>query len=181
MEKDVLLSIGRPQKLCMNCNMPLEAIERHPSILKNLKARQIERLDYCPDCWRQMKDEVYESFWITKRVIKEQKVRKLSRKERNTALRILFESLWERRETEDVGPHVFFLAHLLMKWGGLKWRECRVDAYERETIVFEDPASGDRIEVVAVDPADERMNAVKEEIEAFMKQYAAEDQSEVEL
>lgn len=179
MEKDLLLSIGRPQKLCMNCNAPLEAIERHPSIIKSMKSRQVERLDYCPECWQQMKDEAYESFWITKRVVKEAKVRKLSRKERNTAMRALFESLWERRESEDVGPHVFFLAHLLMKWGGLKWRESRVDAHDRDIIVFEDPASGDRLEVVGVDIDDERMNGVKDEIEAFMRQYASEDQVEL--
>ena len=174
MEKDMLLSIGRPQKLCMNCNAPLEAIERHPSILRSLKERGVERLDYCPDCWRQMKDEAYQSFWITRRILKEQKVRKLSRKERNTALRVLFESLWDRRESEDVGPHIYFMAHLLMKWGGLKWRENRQDEYGREVVVFEDPASGDRLELVAVDPGDERMNAVKDEVENFMRQYASE-------
>jgi hypothetical protein len=68
-----------------------------------------------------------------------------------------------------------------MKWGGLKWKESRVDAYDREIIVFEDPASGDRIEVIGIDPDDERMNAVKDEIEAFMKQYASEDQTQVDL
>lgn len=175
MEKDLLLSIGRPQKLCMNCNGPLENVERHPSILRSVEAKKVERLDFCPDCWRQMKEEVYESFWITRRVPKEQKVRKLSRRERSTALRILFESLWERRESEDVGPHVYFLAHLLMKWGGLKWRENRTDEAGRETIIFEDPASGDRLEIAAVDLDDERMNAVKIEIEQFLRQYASED------
>jgi hypothetical protein len=175
MDKDLLLSIGRPQKLCMNCNAPLEKVERHPSVLKSLKTKNIERLDYCPECWRQMKDDAYESFWITKRVIK-QRVRKLTRKERNTAMRALFESLWERRENEDVGPHVYFLAHLLMKWGGLKWKDSRLDEAGRELIAFEDPATGDRLEVVGVEMDDERMDTVKNEIEEFLKQYASEDQ-----
>jgi hypothetical protein len=92
------------------------------------------------------------------------------------ALRALFESLWERRETEDMGLHIFFLAHLLLKWGGLKWKKNLVDANGRERVIFEDPATGDTIEVMAVEADDERMDAVKEEIEQFMKQYASEDQ-----
>lgn len=176
MEKDLLLTINRPQKLCMNCNAPLDVIERHPSILRTVQKRQIERLDYCPECWRQMKDEVYESFWITKRVIKPQRVRKLSRKERNTALRALFESLWERREAEDVGPHIFLLAHLLLKWGGLKWKKNELGPDGRERVFFEEPTTGDLIEVATVDAYDVRMEAAREEIEQFLRQYASDDQ-----
>ncbi|MCL5270500.1 MAG: hypothetical protein M1457_08115 [bacterium] len=174
MDKEQLLSIGRPQKICMNCNAPLSVLERHPSILKTAPRNSLERLDYCPDCWQQMKDEAYESFWITHRVPKERKIR-LTRKERSAALRVLFESLWDRRETEDVGPHLYFLAHLLMKWGGLKWKENLNDARGGEVVVFEDPATGDRIELAGVDIADERMTAIQGEIEEFLHQYAPED------
>jgi hypothetical protein len=178
MDKELLISISRPQKLCMNCNGPLEAIERHPSILKTVNKKGIERYDYCPDCWRQMKDEAYESFWITKRVIK-RKVRKLSRRERSTALRALFESLWERREAEEVGPHLFFLAHLLLKWGGLRWKENRQGEGGREIVVFEDPATGDQLEVPAVEVEETRMSAIRGEVEEFLKQYASDDEATV--
>jgi hypothetical protein len=176
MEKESLLSINRPQKLCMNCNAPLDVIERHPSILKAMDKGKFERYDYCPDCWQQMKDEAYQSFWITKRVPREQKVRKLSRRERSLALRALFESLWDRRETEDVGPHIYFLAHLLLKWGGIKWKENTVDTNGGEVVVFEELATGDRIDVPSVEISDERMNAIKDEIEHFLRQYASDDQ-----
>lgn len=176
MEKDTLLSINRPQKLCMNCNAPLDVIERHPSILKTAGKGKFERCDYCPDCWQQMKDEVYESFWITKRVPKQLKIRKLSRRERSTALRALFESLWDRRESEDVGPHIFFLAHLLLKWGGIKWKENTVDPNGNEVVVFEEQATGERLELPVVEVSDERMNLIKDEIEQFMRQYASDDQ-----
>jgi hypothetical protein len=175
MEKDQLLSINRPQKLCMNCNAPLEPIERHPSVLRSRNKREFERLDYCPECWQQMKDEAYESFWITKRVIKLRE-RKLTRKERNAALRALFESLWDRREDEDVGPHLYFLAHLMMKWGSLKWKKSATDPQGRESIVFENPVSGEFLEVTAYEVDDERMQAIHTEIEQFLRQYAADDQ-----
>lgn len=175
MDKELLLSLNRPQKLCMNCDAPIDKIERHPSVLKGLDKKQVERFDYCPACWQQIKDAAYESFWITKRVIKE-RTRKLNRRQRATALRALFESLWERRETEDVGPHLYFLAHLLMKWGGLKWRESLEDERGREVIIFEDPITGDRLEIVSLEMDDDRMTAFNEEVEKFLQQYAAEQE-----
>ena len=36
MEREILLSIGPPQKLCANCNGEIHSIERHPSILRIL-------------------------------------------------------------------------------------------------------------------------------------------------
>ena len=176
-EKEQLLAITRPQKLCMNCNEPIDVIRRHPSILKTIDKKKLERQDFCPDCWRQMKDETYESFWITRREVKEEKARKLTRRERSTALRALFESLWERRETEDVGPHLFFIAHLLLKWGGLKWRENRRNESGNEVVVFDDPTTGDALELAAVNTEDERMEAIKNQIEDFMKQYAIDDEA----
>jgi hypothetical protein len=178
-EKEHLLSIGRPQKLCKNCNSLIEEIERHPSILKT-SGQGFERWDYCPECWGEIKDETYESFWITRRDVGNKKVRRLSRRERSCALRALFESLWERRETEEVGPHAFVLAHLLMKWGGLKWVEDIQDIQGGEIVVFEDPTTGDRIRIESVEIDDARALAIKEEVEAFLKQYAG-DEEEIEL
>ena len=178
LEKDLLLSINRPQKLCMNCNAPIDVIERHPSVLKLAAKKKLERWDYCPECWQQMKDESWESFWITKRAIKEVRARKLNRRERSAALRALFESIWDRRETEEVGLHLYFLAHLLLKWGGLRWRENRLDEAGREVVVFEDPTTGDALEVSVVEADEEHIAAVNEEIERFLRQYASEDKEE---
>jgi hypothetical protein len=177
MDKEVLLSISRPQKLCMNCNAPLDTIARHPSVLR-LAAHAAERADYCPECWQLLKDEAYDSFWITRRVPRERP--RLNRRQRSAALRALFESLWERREEENVGPHLYLLAHLLMKWGGLRWKENQTDTQGREVVVFEDPASGDRIEVTSASADEERMAAIQREIEDFLREYAPETQADNE-
>lgn len=176
MEKEVLQQIGRPQKVCSNCHCPIDNIGRHPSVLNVKKRRQVERLDYCPECWQQLKEEAYNSFWITQRSPRRQRLKKMSKRERNSALKALFESLWDRRETEDVGPHLYFLAHLLMKWGGLRWKEDVKDPYGREVVVFEDHATGDTIEIMTFVISDERMFKIKEEVENFLQQYAPEDE-----
>ena len=160
----------------MNCDAPIHEIDRHPSILK-ADAGGMERFDFCPECWRQIKDDAYESYWLTRRDQKPKKIRRLTRRERACALRALFESLWEKRESdEDVGPHIFFLSHLLMKWGGLKWVRNQTDAQGGEIVVFEDPASGDSIEVATVAVDDQRAAAMKEEVEAFLKEFAGEEE-----
>ena len=105
---------------------------------------------------------------------------KLNRRQRSAALRALFESLWERRETEDVGPEIYMLAHLLMKWGGLRWRANETDPMGQALVVFEDPASGDRITIPETKLDDERLVQVQQRVEDFLREYAPEE-SEVEL
>ena len=79
-------------------------------------------------------------------------------------------------ETEDVAPHLFLISHLLMKWGGLRWRENRADLAGRELVIFEDPVSGDRYEIHAVDVDDENLLKIKAEIEDFLRRFAPEDE-----
>ena len=179
MDKETLLSIGRPQRQCLNCSTPIDAIERHPSVLRGSRADKIERADYCPICWEAIKDETYRSFWITRRELKDRGMPKMTRRQRAVALRALFETLWEKRdsEDEDVAPHLFVLSHLLMKWGGLKYRENQADANGREVIVFEDPASGDAIDIPSIDLTDEQLLEIKNQIEDFLRDYVQEDQA----
>ncbi|MEN6626356.1 MAG: hypothetical protein ABFD69_09035 [Candidatus Sumerlaeia bacterium] len=159
----------------MNCDAPIDTIERHPSVLRSAGKRDIERCDYCPTCWEQLKDDAYDSFWMTRRDTTPRKAPKLNRRERSMALRALFESLWDRRENEDVGPEIYLLAHLLMKWGGLKWRENGADIAGRPCLVFEDPASGDRIEIADMEVGDERLASIQQRIDDFLSEYADED------
>lgn len=177
MDKETLLSIGRPQRQCLNCAAPIDAIERHPSVLRGARAGKVERADYCPVCWEAIKDDTYRSFWITRREVKERGVPRMTRRQRAVALRALFESLWEKREDEgqDVSPHLFVLSHLLMKWGGLKYRENRYEADGREVIVFEDPGSGDALDIPSVDLADEQLLEIKNQIEDFLRDFVQED------
>jgi hypothetical protein len=179
MDKETLLSIGRPQRQCVNCAAPIDSIERHPSVLRAERSGKLERADYCPVCWEAIKDEAFRSFWITRRELKDRGVPKMTRRQRAVALRALFETLWEKRENEDedVSPHLFVLSHLLMKWGGLKYRGNVIDAHGREIVVFEDPASGDGLEIPSLDLSDEQLLEIKNQIEAFLREYVQEDQA----
>ena len=101
----------------------------------------------------------------------------MSRRERSTAIRALFESVWDRRESGDMDGHLFFLAHLLMKWGGLKWRKNRTDEIGQEYVVFEDPASGDIIEIKSIEVQDERILSIRSEIERFLQEFSPESEA----
>jgi hypothetical protein len=178
MDKESLLTLGRPQKHCQNCGAEIDKITHHPSIIRAAGTRTLERLDYCPQCWDYIKEEAWDSFWITRREVKA-RVPKLTRRQRSVALRALFESLWEHRENaenREVEAHLYFLAHLLMKWGGLKWRASDRDGEGREIVIFEDPASGDALRVAAVETTDEQLAAMQARIEEFLREYVTEDE-----
>ena len=178
MDKEALLKIGRPGKKCINCEAPLAELSKNPTAVHR-KKEGLERLDYCPECWDVIKRDAYDFFWVTRREKKPKAALKLTRKERNAALRALFESLWDRRESEDVGPHLFLLSHLLMKWGGLKFREEKETEEGRTMLVFEDPISGDRLAVEAMDLADERILELKEEIDDFLREFTSDEDDDL--
>lgn len=176
-EKEQLLQLERPKGQCAECGAPLEELPRHPSRLR-LRAKESERSDFCPDCWQFAKDDAYDSYWLTKRVKRERRAPRLSRREKAVAARALFESLWDQRDREDVDAHLYFLAHLLLRWGGLKFRK-RESADEGERLVFENPATGEEIELRSVDADEASIQAIKERIENFLRDYSPE--GEVEL
>jgi hypothetical protein len=175
-DKEQLQALSRPRKLCMNCNAPIDMVERHPSVVK-ASDTQLERYDYCSACWEHVKDEVFDSFWMARRE-QRRRVPKLSRRQRSVALRALFESLRERQEEDDqdARARLFLIAHLLMKWGGLRWRENLTGvAPGDEVIVFEDPLSGERHEIASVSMDDAALARVKAEVEDFLRQCAPEE------
>lgn len=178
-EKEQILSLERPHLQCAECGVTLEEMVRHPSRLR-LREGELIRSDFCPDCWEFAKGEAYESYWVTKRVKKEKVRPHLSRREKAVATRALFESLWDRRDQEDVEAHLYFLAHLLLRWGGLKWKCSEVERDGRETIIFENPATGDMLPIRAVDTTEESIGAIRDRIEEFLSNYAPEGE-EVEL
>ena len=179
-DKEQLLSLERPRHHCVECNAALEELDRHPTRMRLAEAT-LQRADFCPDCWEFAKEEVYDSYWITRRVKKEKRAPKLSRREKAVAVRALFESLWDQRESESVDAHLYFLAHLLLRWGGLKWKRNEPGDDGRETIVFENPATGDPIEIRSVDTSEESIAEIKERIETFLRDYAQDADIEVDI
>jgi hypothetical protein len=69
---------------------------------------------------------------------------------------------------------------LLLRWGGLKWKASDVDDQGRELIVFENPVTGDAIEIRSVAASEAEILEVKERIEAFLREYAPDEEASVE-
>lgn len=178
-EKEQILTLERPKGQCAECGAPLQDLDRHPSRLR-MRENDSERADFCPDCWQFAKDEAYDSYWVTRRVKKEKRAPKLSRREKAVAARALFESLWEQRENEEVDAHLYFLAHLLLRWGGLKWKRNEPAESGGEMLVFENPATNEEIEIRAVDTSEESIQAIKERIENFLREYSPEGKIAIE-
>ena len=176
-EKDQLLSLDRPKTTCAECGVSLEEMDRNPTRLR-FKEGELKRADFCPDCWEFCKNEAYESFWVTRRIKKDKTHRKLSRREKAVAARALFESLWERRDQEDVEVHLYFLSHLLLRWGGLKWVSSEKDDSGRETIIFENPTTGDPLEIHSTDAPEEQIAEIRDGIDKFLREFTAEDNEE---
>ena len=73
--------IEKASKECLRCNKSLEDSSKHPSTIKK-KGFEIERLDFCPECWELVKNEEdYFGYWLTKREKQEPKVPKKQKKQ----------------------------------------------------------------------------------------------------
>ncbi len=175
LDKEQLLALERPQPLCAECGKPIEELDKHPTRLR-VAEDQPKRGDFCPECWEFIKNEAYDSYWLTKRQKKERRLPKLSRREKAVAARALFESLWERRDMEEVDADLYFLAHMLMKWGGLKWKREATDEKGREIIVFENPTTGDTIEIPTVHMDETLVDQIKERLESHLREHAPENE-----
>jgi hypothetical protein len=130
------------------------------------------RYDYCEKCWEEIKDKAFFSFWVGKPNESNLPPRKLNRAERNMALVALFDSLAERSGSEnDYTPHLFFLAHLLMKYRIFKWQPADTDARTgQKTLRFTRSDSEDPVLLPEVDLPDEMILKIKDEIESYLQQ-----------
>ncbi|MFH0795192.1 MAG: hypothetical protein V2A74_14305 [bacterium] len=167
-DKEQYLNLGRPEKNCLLCGASLLEVEKHPSVLSVGEAEALMRRDYCQRCWEQLREE-YFSFWITRREKPKQRV-KISKKERNDALLRLFLSLYDDRANNDHLDRLYFLAHLLMKFGVLKWKSHIALNNGAPALLFEQPQTGLDFEIPQVEVSDERLSAIKGELEAYLSE-----------
>lgn len=126
------------------------------------------RQDYCPSCWEKARQKNYFSFWIARR--EPPKPRKIkNRKERNAALLAYFDVLLAKNDPA-YAQHLYFLAHLLMKFGVLKWVRSDPPAEEdgRERIIFRNTATDDLVTIEAVPLEDEAVARIKKEIDEYI-------------
>src|SRR5690606_28807635 len=129
------------------------------------------REDYCGDCWQKYTERDFMGFWVTKREAPKQ--RKIeSKKERNAGLLAWFEHLQTLPQDVEARQALYFLSHLLMKYGVFKLQ--RTDKLEDETerVVFRQAGSEDDIVVVSEELTDERSLEIKKELDAFLLQFA---------
>jgi len=183
-EKDLYLKIGRPHNTCIACNAEISHAGKHPSVLRRggspagenngelpLDPDAPRREDYCSDCWQKFSESDFMGFWVTKR--EPPKQRKIeSKKERNAGLVAWFEHLQGLPQDEEIRQSLFFLGHLLMKYGVFKWQRTEKDETGIETIYFRPTGSEEEVSIVATELTDERSVEIKRELDAFLLQYA---------
>lgn len=179
-EKDLYMKIGRPRNTCVSCGAAIAHAGRHPSVLRrgggdaadgNEQAEGPHREDYCEPCWQELAERDFVGFWVTRR--EPPKQRKIeTRKERNAAMVAWFEHLRDQNPDEEIRQSLFFLAHLLMKYGVFKWQRTETRDDGSEVIIFRATGSEDEIEITAVDFSDERSVEIKRELDEFLLQYA---------
>lgn len=131
-----------------------------------------QRKDYCPDCWKELKDQAYFSYWIAKRSPSKLPPRKLNKAERNVALAALFDSLSEQNQDEaDYAPHLFFLAHLLMKFKVFRWMPSVAHPETGEAMLrFAKTQINEEVLVRDLEMPDAMVVQIKEEVESYVRE-----------
>ncbi len=178
-EKDSYLKIGRPHNACETCGTAIAHAGKHPSLLRKaaptgkgqVNAEGPQREDYCAACWQELAKQDFVGYWVTRR--EAPKVRKIeTKKERNAALASWFEHLRMQDADDEIRQSLFFLSHLLMKYGVLKWQRTETANDKSETVIFRQQGSDDEIAVFVVDVTDERSVEIKRELDEFLLHYA---------
>ena len=184
MSKELYLRITRPQNTCVKCGTPIAGEGKHPSAIFSSTSPAVAReepdegvlrQDFCPACWQEMAGTDYFSFWLARR--ERPKTRKIqNRKERNTTLLAYFDYLYQQGGAENA-QHLFFLAHLLMKYSVFRW--VRTEPPEtpdgRERVVFRNTATDDMVTVESVMMEEETLVAVKREVDEFLARAVIEE------
>lgn len=133
------------------------------------------REDFCTDCWHQLTEKDYLGYWMARR--EAPKPRKIeSRKERNAGVLAWFGLLRTQQQDDDNLQAQFFLAHLLMKYGVLKWQRTDSDDDGNEIIYFRQTGTDDDLAVIAVDLSDEKSVEIKRQLDEFLEQFANREQ-----
>ena len=163
MDRESYLQVNRPANECALCGASLVDQGHHPSVIEEQEGGEAARRDFCSTCWSNLTDQKYFSFWLVKRARPEPN-RRLAKAERNEVLWRLFSALSGRRESQTE-PHLFLLAHLLMKYGILKWKANRHDEEGANWIVFEHPQTSEEFKVRERALGDEALVRTLKEIE----------------
>ena len=182
-EKELYLKIGRPHNSCAACGADVAHAGKHPSVLRrgggtietegelSLDPDAPRREDYCAECWQRLADDDFMGYWLARR--EPPKPRKIeTKKERNAGLLAWFEHLQGLPSDEETSQSLFFLAHMLMKYGVFKWLRTDKDSEDNETIYFRQTGSEEEIPIRSLELSDDRSVEIKKDLDAFLLQFA---------
>ena len=192
------IKIEKSSNYCLSCNKLLTDEDRHTSILVKEESKEtgFERKDYCNDCWKKIQDKNYYLFWIKKR-IKIKKDKNISKKERNQIILSYFnylqskdketilkdEAIAQEQDIESVNQtidykyHLYFISHLLMKYGVFKWKKDIRDEEGSINIIFENRYTDEVVIIKDAQPSVETITTIKQDLQAFLK----ENQIDIEI
>jgi hypothetical protein len=185
MEKELYLKIGRPQNVCVRCGAPIAGAGKHPSAIIPAKPGEMDeedgetiRQDFCTSCWEASREREFYSFWIARRE-KPKTPKRQTRKDRNATLASYFDFLYQKGDAEHA-QHLFFLAHLLMKFQVLRW--VRTEPPEtpegRERIVFRNTVTDDFVTIESLMLDEDRLVVIKREIDEFIERALSPQDSQ---
>lgn len=196
--KTETLKIESASNYCLSCNKLLTEEDHHPSILKEEESKETgyERKDYCSNCWKKIQDKNYYLFWIKKR-IKIKKDKTISKKERNQIILSYFNYLQSKdkeiilkdeaipqeqdiesvNQTIDYKYHLYFISHLLMKYGVFKWKKDIKDEEGSINIIFENRYTDEEVIIKDAQPSVETITMIKQDLQTFLK----ENQIDIEI
>lgn len=195
LEKDLYLKIGRPTNACIVCGVEITHAGKHPSVLRSPEAAATpaapddapaeataspsqepektgpQREDYCQECWQKATGRDFLGYWMARR--DPPKTRKIeSKKERNAGVLAWFDLLRTRPPEHANLQSQYFLAHLLMKYGVLKWVKTELRDDGQEVIYFRQTGQEEEIAVAAVELDDATSGEIKKKLDEFLLQFA---------
>jgi len=156
-------TIPAPSRKCVVCDRDLAAVSKHPSVLELTVKGDPHRRDICQECWEKMADRQFFSFWLTQREAPKPDP-KIAREEQNRRLMAMFEMMLDAKE-DRFRPHLYVLAHTLMKRRLLKWEGTQKGEDGVERIVFRNLIGDELIQVEEIDINDEGLVAVMREVD----------------
>jgi len=159
-------SIPAPSDKCVVCGRDLALVNKHPSLLNVDDQDRAERRDVCPECWEKMGEGDFFSFWLTQREPPKPDSR-ITREEQNRRLLALFERICGLGE-DRFRPHLYVLAHTLMKRRLFKWEGTEKGEDGVPRILFRNLATDEVYKIEEIDIADEGLVAVMREIECAL-------------
>ncbi len=175
MDREVFLKLTKPQQHCVLCGAPLAEAGKHPSVLVPAQANDEEgdeadiprRQDYCHACWEKHTAKDYLGFWITRR--EPPKPRRVqNRRERNARLAAYFDYFY-REGGEAHAARLYFLAHLLMRYGVLRWVRTETDPEtHKERISYRHMINDEEVVVEGAELSDDDLVVLKREVDELL-------------